>query len=59
MNRRVRRKALQSKGNVTEAVIKGPINEVEVVFCLAKEEREVDWSSLPDDTVVALFSLLN
>lgn len=59
MNRRVRRKTLQAKGNVTESVSKGPVNEVAAVVCLPKEEREVDWSSLPDDTVVALFSLLN
>eukprot|EP01018_Ginkgo_biloba_P023221 Gb_22628 [translate_table: standard] len=59
MNRRVRRKALPVKDKVIECntLVKASLNVEEENVCL--ENREVDWSSLPDDTVVALFSLLN
>ncbi|KAH9318480.1 hypothetical protein KI387_020249, partial [Taxus chinensis] len=55
MNRRVRRKVLHPKEGTETGVQNGGGDEVVVV----KEQRQVEWSSLPDDTVVAIFCLLN
>uniref|UniRef100_A0A0C9RJM6 TSA: Wollemia nobilis Ref_Wollemi_Transcript_14430_3646 transcribed RNA sequence n=1 Tax=Wollemia nobilis TaxID=56998 RepID=A0A0C9RJM6_9CONI len=71
MIRRVRRKAVHIKKKKEETVHRanwctnnddGCEEEEEVVYVernKQEEEDEVDWKSLPDDTVVQLFSLLN
>ncbi|XP_077235342.1 protein ARABIDILLO 1-like isoform X2 [Tasmannia lanceolata] len=56
MSRRVRRKGVQSKEK--EKVTSQNYSEIfEGISHL--ERKEVDWTSLPDDTVVQLFSCLN
>uniref|UniRef100_A0A0C9S401 TSA: Wollemia nobilis Ref_Wollemi_Transcript_14429_3694 transcribed RNA sequence n=1 Tax=Wollemia nobilis TaxID=56998 RepID=A0A0C9S401_9CONI len=64
MNRRVRRKVGHVKETVSTETSKRLVqNDVEETAIAKREERErerqVDWSGLPDDTVVAVFSLLN
>ncbi|KAK9142867.1 hypothetical protein Syun_012267 [Stephania yunnanensis] len=58
MNRRVRRKGVQSKEK--EKLISSN-SYVEICGGSSSSERnvEVDWTSLPDDTVIQLFSYLN
>eukprot|EP01018_Ginkgo_biloba_P001590 Gb_21666 [translate_table: standard] len=59
MIRRVRRKGVQIKEK-SKALFKGSLDNdacEEPIYIDSK--REVDWTSLPDDTIVALFSLLN
>lgn len=58
MNRRVRRKALQSRDKAIGSS-RGAVNKDFEEIVYVDTERVVDWTSLPDDTVVALFSLLN
>eukprot|EP00249_Psilotum_nudum_P024609 c29236_g1_i1 orf=349-3153(+) len=61
MIRRVRRKAVLSVGKPTASrdAVKGSCDGAfEGVVCVDRD-REFDWTSLPDDTVVAVFSLLN
>ncbi|XP_073001622.1 protein ARABIDILLO 1-like isoform X1 [Typha latifolia] len=47
MSRRVRRRTVQSK------------NKEKAILSSVSSENDVDWTTLPDDTVVQLFSYLN
>ncbi|KAG8653723.1 protein ARABIDILLO 1 isoform X2 [Manihot esculenta] len=56
MSRRVRRKVAK-KGN--EKVVVPSFPEIEDEVSCSYSNKAVDWTSLPDDTVIQLFSCLN
>lgn len=56
MNRRVRRKVTR-KGK--EKLILPSYPEIESLIAVLDNKQTVDWTSLPDDTVIQLFSCLN
>ncbi|XP_068635217.1 protein ARABIDILLO 1-like isoform X2 [Aristolochia californica] len=58
MSRRVRRKAIQTKEK-EKAPSRKHSDFYPEIFHLESRDEEVDWASLPDDTVVQLFSYLN
>ncbi|XP_042504817.1 protein ARABIDILLO 1-like [Macadamia integrifolia] len=57
MSRRVRRKGAQSKGK--ERTIAQGYSGIDDGISSSDRDGEVDWTSLPDDTVIQLFTCLN